>query len=265
MRCRDGDPCDADGAVDGTCTFEVGVCANSTRDASACLSPGAESIEVDHAQDDGDPLFDPAFQSLQARIDGLDLPTAVQDACSTATRIQVPLDGPVAGDRCRGSRKVLRVRAVSLPVAGLGRIEDSDVLRLSCVPAPDSCIPEALYEGTFDRIQKQVFDRSCALSGCHDSQTMQAGLLLEVGASWTNLVGVEPTTPAAADLGWKRVTAGDPFASFLLRKVSGTPGEGLGERMPWRRRGLAAREVDLLRRWIEAGAPQVGWVPGTQE
>ncbi|MFM8410075.1 MAG: hypothetical protein ACKOCT_07340, partial [Alphaproteobacteria bacterium] len=242
IRCTDGDStCDADGAVDGACTFEVRTCVNGTRDASSCLSPGVEEIVVDHALDDGDPLFDPAFQALQARIDGLDLPTSAPDACTAATRIVVPLEGLLAGNRCRGARKVVRTRAVSLPISGIGRIEDSDVLRLSCAPAPDSCIPTTLFEGTFDRIQAQVFDRSCAISGCHDSQTRMAGLLLEVGASWSNLVGVDPSTQAAGDLGWKRVSPGDATTSLLLRKVAGDLGPGLGERMPWRRKALPSR------------------------
>lgn len=265
IRCTDGDPaCDADGAVDGACTFDVRTCVNGTHDASSCLSPGVEEIVVDHALDDGDPLFDPTFQALQFRIDGLDLPTSVPDACTAATRIVVPLEGPLAGNRCRGARKVVRTRAVSLPIPGIGRIEDFDVLRLSCAPAPDSCIPTTLFEGTYDRIQAQVFDRSCALSGCHDSQTRMAGILLEVGASWSNLVEVDPTTQAASDLGWKRVSPGDVAASLLLRKVSGDLGPGLGERMPWRRKALPSHLVDILRLWIEAGAPATGWVPGTE-
>ena len=47
IRCRDGDPaCDADGVVNGACAFPVKVCVNSTRDASSCLSPGAEAIAM---------------------------------------------------------------------------------------------------------------------------------------------------------------------------------------------------------------------------
>jgi len=264
LRCIDGDPaCDADGVVNGACSISVRVCANSTRDASSCLSPGVEAIDVDHALDNGDPLFDPGFQALQTRIDGLDLPTSEQDACTAATRISVPLQGPFAGNRCRGARKVIRTRAFSLPIPGVGRIEDRDVLRLACLPAADSCIPTTLFEGTFDRLQKQVFDQSCALSGCHDSQTRAANLLLEVGASHANLVDATPTTPAAVDLGWKRVAPGDAATSLLYRKITGELGAGLGERMPLRGRPLSARLVEILRAWIAAGAPATGWVPGT--
>ncbi len=266
IRCRDGDPaCDADGTVNGSCAFTVRICASSTRDASSCLSPGADEIVVAHALDDGDPQFDPDFQALQSRVDGLDLPRTEQDLCTSAARVVVPLAGPFAGNRCRGARKTLRTHAISLPIPGIGRIEDADVLRLSCVPAEDSCIPTTLFDGTFDRIQGQVFDRSCALSGCHDSQTRMAGLLLEVGASRSNLVGVTPTTTAAADLGWNRVTPGDAATSLLFRKLSGDLGAGLGERMPLRRRALPSRLVEIVRLWIDAGAPATGWVPGTEE
>src|SRR5512144_2153404 len=59
VRCADGDPCDTDGVVNGQCVFAVAVCANGTFDPTRCTSPGVNDILVDHAQDNGDPLFDP--------------------------------------------------------------------------------------------------------------------------------------------------------------------------------------------------------------
>jgi hypothetical protein len=42
VTCTDGDPCDSDGACDGTCTFEVSVCANQTDPALAdCIAPAS--------------------------------------------------------------------------------------------------------------------------------------------------------------------------------------------------------------------------------
>ncbi len=273
--CVDGDPsCDADGTVNGRCTLPVSVCANSTFDA-ACSLAGVASIEIEHSADNGDPRFDPDFQALQARIDGqIDPPFDGADACTTPTGITVPVDGPFVGARCRRGRKVIRMRARSSPVAG--RVfEDRDRLRLSCVPAPGGCDPRVLFSSTFDRIQRQVFDQNCAVSSCHDSQTMQANLLLEVGASYGELVGVDPTNGVALAMGWKRVDqivapdangengVGDPATSLLIHKVEGTLGAGLGARMPFGRPPLNRHLIDLLRLWVEAGAPAVGWVPGT--
>src|SRR5262245_1844075 len=69
FRCKDGDPCDADGIVNGVCAFDLTLCANSTYDPSRCTLAGVKSIVVDHAVDNGDRSFDPDFQALQNRID----------------------------------------------------------------------------------------------------------------------------------------------------------------------------------------------------
>jgi len=125
-----------------------------------------------------------------------------------------------------------------------------------------------LFDGTFDRIQRQVFNQNCALSGCHDSQSRAGDLLLEDTAAHGNLVNVLPDNFAARDAGWKRVDApgpgGDPETSLLFRKVTGDlPNDAYGERMPLNRKKLNKTLRDIIERWIEAGAPENGWVPET--
>jgi hypothetical protein len=266
--CTDGDPaCDADGTVDGACAIEVSVCVNSTF-SPACTLAGTQSVTVAHALDNGDPDFDPDFQALQTRIDNqLALPTAAPDTCTTPTTVRVPFKGPFPGGNCRRGRKQLKVTALSTIIGGV-RYDDHSRLKLLCDPAPAGCDPQVLFAGTFDRIQEQVFDQSCAVSGCHDSQTQTAGLLLETGASYTNLINVTPTTGAAAAAGWKRVTVldpmtGDPATSLLHHKLTGDLPPGFGAQMPFGRRPLKDFLVDIIRIWIEAGAPETGWVPGT--
>lgn len=266
-RCVDGDLCDADGLVNGQCAIDVAVCANSTYNAARCTLNGVESIVVDHALDNGDPRFDPQMQALQNVVDGLldDPPNVQPDACVAATRFIVPVIGPLAGNVCRRGRKTIRLVGRSTFVAGVAR-KDTDRLKLECDPAPAGCNPSVFFAGTFDRIQKQIFNQSCALSFCHDSQTKQKDLLLEVGAAYTNIVDVVPTTDAAATLGWKRIdaTGANPATSYLYRKITGDlPDPLLGARMPFGRPALDPVLVDVVRRWIEAGAPATGWVPGT--
>jgi hypothetical protein len=263
VRCFDGDPaCDADGEVNGECRFPVAVCANSTSDA-LCTLQGVQSIFVDHSLDNGDPKFDPDFQALQSRIDNqIDPPTADVDECTTQSNVVVRLKGPFPGNRCRQNSKLVKVTTSSTFIDGRF-YNDTDTLKLTCRPTAESCDPNALFDGTFDRIQKQIFNTSCALSACHDSQSQQAGLLLEVGASYTQLVGVTPTNVTAQGLGWDRVTPGDPELSFLYHKVTGDLGVGLGSRMPLGAPPLAPNLIEILRLWIEAGAPETGWVPGT--
>jgi hypothetical protein len=259
--------CDADADVNGECQFQVAVCANSTAD-PACTLSGVRTIFVDHSADNGDPKFDTSFQALQSRIDNeIQPPTSDSNSCTGTTNIVVKLRGPFSQNRCRANHKTIRITTTSEFIGG-HQVTDVDTLRLTCRPTPESCDPAALFSGTLDRIQKQVFNQNCALSGCHDSQTQQAGLLLEVGASHDALVGVVPTNLAAQMLGWKRVNvtgpnSGDPDTSFLFHKITGDLGPGLDARMPFGRQPLPANLIEIIRLWIVAGAPPTGWVPGT--
>ena len=275
VRCADGDPaCDADGTVDGVCTFTIAVCANSTYDTSHCTSTGVEAITVLHALDNGsDTGFDPDFQALQSAIDTqIAPPTTTADVCTSTVNIHVRINGPTGKpltptDRCRRNSKTLRVFAEPHPLVGSG---DSDRLRLTCVPAAadlNGCSASTLFGGTFDRIQKQVFSASCAVGTCHDSESMTGGLLLEPGAAYSNLVDQTPSNGVAAGLGWKRVTAGDASSSFLYHKITNDlrVANDLGKRMPRPpgRPMLPGSLQEIIRLWIQAGAPQTGWVAGT--
>jgi hypothetical protein len=265
IRCADGMPCDADGMVDGRCTFAVAVCANSTVSARCALT-GVESIRVAHARDDGDPDFDPDFQALQARIDTVVADGAsTPDACTVPATITVAIDGPLRRGRCRKGAK--RISLTALPLDADARI-DRDTIELGCDPSPAGCAARVLFDGTFDRIQRQIFDRSCARSGCHDSQSVEGNLLLEHGAAYGNLVDATPSNAAAALADWRRVavitpTSGDPARSLLFHKVNGHLPPGFGARMPFGRRRLDPVLIDVIESWIRAGAPATGWVPGT--
>jgi hypothetical protein len=272
IRCVDGDvACDGDGMVDGTCSFEVSVCANSTTLDPACTLNGVQTITVEHAEDNGDPRFDVDFQALQTRITSdIAPPTATADLCTTTpTIIKVPIKGPFgASNRCRPNKKRLKITTRSEVIDGKIFL-DKDQIKLHCLPAPNGCEPTDLFASTFDRIQRQVFNQSCALSGCHDSQTQSGDLLLEVGAAHGNLVNVTPDNFAANGDGWKRVdviqdVSGSPETSFLFRKITGDlPSPAYGVRMPFNKKKLNKTLRDIIELWIEAGAPQNTWVPGT--
>jgi hypothetical protein len=266
VRCADGDPCDADGTVNGRCEFAVALCINSEFD-PRCTLRGVEVITVDHALDNGDRKFDPEFQALQTRIDSaFELPTE-DPGCTLPTTLRVPVLGPFAGSVCRKSRKTVKVVTLTPRIGG--RVyKDRDRLRLTCEPAPAGCDPRAFFTGTFDRIQKQVFNQSCALSGCHDSQSQAGGMRLEDPAYGSLVddmgVGVTPANQAATDAGWKRVMPGDPTTSFLFRKITGDlPSDAFGEPMPLIGPDVDPHLVDIIRAWIKAGAPREGWVAGT--
>jgi hypothetical protein len=267
-RCADGEACDADGTVNGVCQFSINACSNSTFD-SRCTSPGVASSVVDHALDNGDPDFDTEFQALQNVINTLDFDSDTPDDCSTDIDFHVPVQGPFAGNACKRDKKILKITTVSDFVGGT--VTDRDRVRMICDPSPSGCDPQVFYTSAFDRIQRQIFNQSCAVSGCHDSQTYQSSgnLLLEQGSSYGNLVNVTPDNDAAEAAGWLRVnqtspTTGDPATSLLFRKVDhDLPSSDYGLGMPRLRPKLDQSLIDVIEAWIIAGAPSTGWPAGT--
>jgi hypothetical protein len=107
---------------------------------------------------------------------------------------------------------------------------------------------------TFATLERQIFDLSCSTVSCHGAAD-SGGLTLAEGSAYANLVGVPAVNPAAHAAGLFRVVPGDPDASFLLDKLTGmlTPDEGAP--MPRVGGSLPAARIDLVRRWIAAGAP----------
>lgn len=275
IRCADGDPtCDLDGIVNGVCNFQVSVCANSTFNPSVCALNGVHISTVDHAVDNGDPKFDPEFQALQTRINSQIAPYPNNDAntCTTATNFFVAIKGPFKDDKCKRNKKTIKLVTVSTPAAGMGNVlVDKDKIDLICEPPIGGCDPGVIFTSTYDRVQRQIFNQSCAVSGCHDSNAFvnAGGLLLEASAFPGNLINRTPTNADADALGWKRVTqidamTGDPATSYLVHKLTGDfPGPGFGDRMPRDRPKLDSTLINVVTLWIQAGAPETGWVPGT--
>jgi hypothetical protein len=270
--CEDGTACDEDTTINGVCEISVVVCANSSSFPD-CSFTGVDTMLVEHALDNGDPKFDPEFQALQTVIDNdIAPPTLDADKCTAASKLRVTIKGPLAGNRCKRNTKKLRIITESQVVDG--RVfRDTDTLKIVCMPSTTvgGCDPQVLFDSTYDRIQKQVFNQSCALSSCHDSQSQTGGLLLETGASHASLINQDPTNGAAFAATWKRVTQinpslGDPATSYLFRKIMGDlPSDAYGERMPFGRPKLPGVLIDLIETWIENGAPDEsgGWIPGT--
>ncbi len=275
IRCADGDPsCDLDGVVNGVCNFRVGVCANSSFNTTACNLHGVRAVIVAHSADNGDPKFDPEFQALQTRINSDIGPFDNDDAdsCTTPTNFFVPIKGPFKDDKCKGGKKTIRIVTESTPAAGMGRVLiDKDKIDLRCDPPVGGCDPGVIFTSTYDRVQRQIFDQSCAVSGCHDSNAFvnSGNLLLEESAFPANLINRTPTNADADNLGWKRITqidatTGDPATSYIIHKLNGNfPGSGFGDRMPKDRPKLDATLINVITLWIQAGAPDTGWVPGT--
>jgi len=131
------------------------------------------------------------------------------------------------------------------------------VLFSACHKKDSPTAPDAAANGpsTFASIQRQVFDVSCASSSCHAAATRSGGLSLAAGESYANLLQIAPDNPQAKAAGLKRVAPGRPDLSFLMKKLSG-PGPNEGDLMPRGTSGLSSLQLDAIRAWIKAGAPE---------
>jgi hypothetical protein len=102
---------------------------------------------------------------------------------------------------------------------------------------------------TLASIQTNVFSVNCAIPGCHGGGTVQYGLRLDPGFSAGNLINV--ASPRDANL--IRVIPGNPDGSFIIQKLEGT--QTLGDRMPQFGPYLPQSTIDVIRQWIQDGAP----------
>ncbi len=120
--------------------------------------------------------------------------------------------------------------------------------------------PPVAGTATFERIQTELFDKSCATSSCHSDVGRAANLVLAGDAAYDALVGVTPSNPVAAANGVLRVAPGDPDHSLLYMKLAKTVDGGMGLAMPWGGPYLGPEALAVIRGWIEAGAPREGRV-----
>lgn len=108
----------------------------------------------------------------------------------------------------------------------------------------------ALPTPSLAEVSRDLFETACA--DCHISQTLSDLWLASNAGLRDRLLGPSLQAPALP-----RIAPGDPDGSYLWRKVEGSHLEagGLGEAMPLGASRLSAAQTDLLRRWIEGGAP----------
>lgn len=127
-------------------------------------------------------------------------------------------------------------------------------------PGEPAC--ENAFDSTFDAVQAVVFDRrGCSNDACHGSNA-SGGLDLRAGAAYANLfeapsaasplARVHPGTKERSFLWWKLLAASDATV-----EITGSP-------MPLGTAPLPEDEMELVRRWIQAGAPETGTVVGTE-
>ncbi|MBK7105698.1 MAG: hypothetical protein IPH62_10480 [Ignavibacteriae bacterium] len=99
----------------------------------------------------------------------------------------------------------------------------------------------------FSDIQKNVFDASCAFSGCHAGASSQAGLQLTSGDSYSNLIN----KTSVLNPNFKLVEPGNSENSFLIKMLKHT-GEGTSQMPPSGK--LSNSVIDSIAAWIDRGA-----------
>jgi hypothetical protein len=115
-------------------------------------------------------------------------------------------------------------------------------------PPPQPSSPTTL-QPTLVSIQDNVFTPSCAKSSCHTGPTPQAGLRLDAGFSWGNLVNVA----SSQNMLLTRLVPGDPGGSLLIHKLEGTATVGgpmPADGPPF----LQQATIDVISQWIQEGA-----------
>ncbi|MEO8018093.1 MAG: hypothetical protein ABI769_09785 [Pseudomonadota bacterium] len=99
----------------------------------------------------------------------------------------------------------------------------------------------------FEEIQNTIFTPIC--TNCHIGANAPQGMRLDAANSYAMIVNVASNEVP----GLLRVNPGNPDASYLVQKIQGNNAQGA--RMPFGGPYLPQDRIDLVRRWIAAGAP----------
>ena len=144
-----------------------------------------------------------------------------------------------------------RARAIGLVAAG--------IVSLGCATfdspvdpsggAPDTLVPNPSFSANV----APIFEKRCAVGGCHSIATHQAGLTLVPSRAYESLVGVQSSLRPSV----QRVRALQPSQSWLVTMISADDAARQGiPRMPLATQPLTANQIATIVRWIEQGALQ---------
>ena len=96
-----------------------------------------------------------------------------------------------------------------------------------------------------------IFEKRCAIGGCHSFATHQAGLTLEPSRAYDALVGV----PSSLRPSVLRVKPLEPTQSWLVTMIGADDAARQGvPRMPLATQPLTMNQIATIVRWIEQGA-----------
>lgn len=137
--------------------------------------------------------------------------------------------------------------------AGGGGDEGGGPPKPSCTPAVDPASAPQYATNI-----QPIYDRSCAVAGCHASGVPAQGLDLSPGRSYAATVRRRSTEVFSLSI----VAPGDPDASYLVRKIRGDAGiagvlmpNGCPGSPPQGAQCLTPDEIEAIQTWILACAP----------
>jgi Copper type II ascorbate-dependent monooxygenase, C-terminal domain len=133
------------------------------------------------------------------------------------------------------------------------------------VDNPNPIDQSSTEQSSFSLIQDKILTPSCATSGCHsstsDASFNQHGLVLAAGKSYKNLFGITPKNQQAITDNLKLITAFKSAESLLFHKLNWSNAHHSPKYlspMPLGGKSLFVGQIEFIRRWIEAGAPEKG-------
>lgn len=103
---------------------------------------------------------------------------------------------------------------------------------------------------TYSASVQPYWNALCGGVNCHLAAPFGNNLDLRAGNSWANLVGVN----SLCTNGKKRVVANSIAESYLLDKLEADTAV-CGDRMPRFATPLSATQINVIKAWINAGAP----------
>jgi hypothetical protein len=187
------------------------------------------------------------FNAHLVPIDRSDLDAQTDpSALSTAQRLPVA-QRSITSRRCM--RILLRMMVIAVVSAMMAGCDEN---------LSDLTGPTPNLQPTFGSIQSEIFEATdssgrSACTSCHTNvgRIPAGGLNLNHDAAYSQLIDM-PTRPPVNKI---RVTPGDPDSSYLIHKLEGRSDIN-GRRMP--NNGppyLTDGQIQVIRRWIEIGAP----------
>lgn len=178
------------------------------------------------------------------------------------TEIAIPSEGNIIKETVELPNAVAPGDAIDIHLHNHGSnawtIHSIDAL----VPADQELEFCASFDSTWEAIESVVIEKTgCANSLCHGAAA-EGGLDLSPGLAYHNLIGV---TAEASSL--RLISPREPAESFLYQKLSAKTFPGSydisGSPMPSAGAAISAGQLEAIRLWIEAGAPETGSVGDT--